>query len=59
MKKATIEALKRKFENDICDINCTIRNNKREINHLAAKQKTLKEMKKELHKLLNQINGYE
>ena len=57
MKKAAVEAIKRKFENDMFNINYEMRTNKFKINQLAKRQKELKDIKKGLYEILRLINS--
>ena len=55
MKKEIAEIIKKKFDNDMLDIDCKIRSNKREINVIANKQRQLKATKKALYEIIRLI----
>lgn len=57
MKQATIQIIEEKFQKDIRDINYEIRNNKREIQALATKQKKLKDTRRGLYDILRLVKS--
>ena len=57
MKPETIQIIEEKFQKDIRDINYEIRNNKREIQALATKQKKLKDTRRGLYDILRLVKS--